>query len=75
MTAVTSTPFTALGGLVLVGVMFRMVLVLVENEAVVVMVELVAMMVLAEFIKPLKWSCLYKRLFRKNHLFFYFFFL
>ncbi len=52
MTAATSTPFTALGGLVLVGVMFRMVLVLVENEVVVVMVALVVMMVLAGFIKP-----------------------
>ena len=45
MTAATSTPFTALGGLVLVGVMFRMVLVLVEKEVVVVMVALVVMMV------------------------------
>ena len=36
----------------LVGVMFRMVLVLVENEVVVVMVALVVMMVLAGFIKP-----------------------
>ena len=52
MTAATSTPFTALGGLVLVGVMFRMVLVLVENEVVVVMVALVVTMVLAGFIKP-----------------------